>query len=305
MDYGNGPRSTPTLWSGKVYTFGARGHLHCLDSATGKIVWCRDTAKDFKGRIPTWGLSCSPLVWQKNLIVQVGGENACVVSFDLDSGKERWRSLDDPAGYSSPVLIGGRDEVQLVTSLPEHLVGLNPDTGKETWRFKLDQRINYDVAISDPVYHNGVLLAGDYWTGCRAIQPGTSKLPAKGVWKGKQVSLLMSTPLCADGHAYALDRFRGLKCIELKTGEIKWQDEHVTPRGRNPHASMVWLRERALILNEKCELILAKLSPKKYEELSRVQVPTKKGFTWAHPAYADGCVFVRDDEEILCVPIVP
>lgn len=304
MDYGNGPRSTPTLSFGRVYTFGARGHLHCLDMATGKVIWSRDTAKDYKSRIPTWGLSCSPIIWQNNLIVQVGGEgNACLVSFDIHTGKELWRALDDPAGYSSPLLVGGTTLVQLVVSLPEHLVGLNPNSGKENWRYKLDQRINYDVAISDPIYHNGVLLAGDYWTGCRAIGLGTPKSPAKELWKGKQVSLLMSTPLYANGYAYALDRFKGLKCIELKTGEIKWENEHVTPRGRNPHASMVWLKEKALIFNEKCELILARLSPMKYEEISKVQVPMKKGFTWAHPGYGDGCLFVRDDEEILCVSL--
>jgi outer membrane protein assembly factor BamB len=302
MDYGNGPRSTPTVHEGRVYTFGARGHLCCLDVRTGKEVWRRDTVKDFKGRIPTWGHACSPLVDGKRLIVQVGGVEAGIVAFDLDTGKELWRSLADRPGYASPILIAGKGWRQLVCFQPEHVVGLEPETGKELWRIR-HEPIDYDVAISDAVWHEGILLTGDYWTGCRAIALDEKGQNPKVIWKGKQVSLLMSTPLWRDGHAYALDRHRGLKCIELKSGKINWQDEHVTPRGRNPQASLVWAGERALIFNEKCELILARLTPEKYEELSRAAIPLKKKSTWAHPGYADGCIFARDDEEIVCVPL--
>src|SRR5262249_49193249 len=122
-------------------------------------------------------------------------------------------------------------------------------------------------------------------------------------WQGKQLYLLMSTPLVRDGHAYALDKKEGLKCVELKTGTVKWDSQHITPRSRNPQAVLVWVGERALIFNEKCELIWAKLTPEKFEEISRAQVPLKNGFTWANPAFADKCVYVRNDEEILCVPL--
>jgi hypothetical protein len=111
----------------------------------------------------------------------------------------------------------------------------------------------------------------------------------------------MSTPLCRGGHLYALDRKDGLVCIELQTGKVKWRGEHVTPRGHNPQASLVWAGERALIFNERGELILARLTPRTYEEVSRTRVLDKD--TWAHPAYADGYIFVRDDEEIVCVPL--
>src|SRR5262249_24575046 len=104
--YGNGPRSTPTVHAGRAYAMGAVGHLHCLDAKTGKVVWARDTVKDFKGRVPTWGHACSPLVEGDRLVVQVGGQpGACLVALDLDTGKEAWRSLDDRPGYSSPVIV--------------------------------------------------------------------------------------------------------------------------------------------------------------------------------------------------------
>jgi outer membrane protein assembly factor BamB len=303
MDYPNGPRTTPAVREGRVFTYGARGHLHCLDAKTGKVIWSRDCVKDFNGRVPMWGHSCSPFLDGKRVLVQVGGQpGACLVALDAATGKEAWRALNDRPGYSTPIVISGKGWRQLAYFLPDHMVGLDPETGKEQWRIK-HAAIEYDVSISDAVWHDGVLLTGDYWTGCRAIALDENGRNPKLIWKGKQVSLLMSTPLWRDGHVYALDRFRGLKCIELKTGEIKWQDEHVTPRGVNPHASLVWAGERALIFNEKCELILAKLTPKKYEEISKVAVPMKKGFTWSPPAYTDGCIFARDDEEVLCVPL--
>lgn len=304
LDYGTGPRATPTVHNGRVCTFGSRGHLHCLDAKSGKVIWDRDTVKEFKGRVPTWGLSSSPLVDGKRLLVQVGGVDANLVAFDLDTGKEVWRALADRPGYASPTIISGKGWRQLACFQPEHVIGLAPETGKELWRIK-HEAIEYDVAISDAVWHDGILLTGDYWTGSRALALDPAGRNPKVLWKGRKLSLLMSTPLCRDGHAYALDRHRGLKCVELKSGAIKWEDGPVAPRGRNPQASLVWAGERALIFNEKCELILAKLTPEKYDEISRVKVPLKTGASWAHPAYADGCLFARDDEEIVCVPLIP
>ena len=111
-----------------------------------------------------------------------------------------------------------------------------------------------------------------------------------------------STPLVRGGHLYGIDRFKGLKCIEMKTGKVKWEGEHVTPRGRNPQASLVWAGDKALILNEKGELLVAALNAEGCKVLGKTSII---GPTWAHPAYADGCVFARNDEEVVCVPLVP
>ncbi len=299
MEYGNGPRSTPTVHKGRVYTFGAVGHLHCLDAESGKVVWSRVTVKDFKGRVPTWGHACSPLIDGDRVVVQAGGENACVLALECATGNEVWRALPDRPGYSSPVLIDTKGGKQLVAWTAEHLAGLDPATGKVLW--KVPHTTNYDVTISDPVYHDGVLLASDYWTGSLAVRLGERGDNPERVWDGKRLSLLMSTPLVRDGHAYALDRHNGLKCIELRTGKVKWEGEHVTPRGRNPQASLAWVGQRALVLNASGELILAALSPDGYREHGRASVLADG--TWANPAFADGCVFARNDKEIVCVPL--
>jgi outer membrane protein assembly factor BamB len=299
MEYGNGPRSTPTVHNGRVYTFGAVGHLHSLDAETGEVVWSHDTVREFKGRVPMWGHACSPLVDGDRLLVQVGGKNACLVAFDRTTGNAIWRALPDRPGYSSPVIIDGKFGRLLVYWTAEHLNCLDPATGKV--RVQVPHTTEYDVAISDPVWHEGVLLVSDYWTGSLAYQLNERGDHLKLLWQGKRLSLLMSTPLTRDGHVYALDKDKGLKCIELKTGKVKWDGEFVTPRGRNPQASLVWAGDHALIFNELGELILAHLTPEKYREISKTMI--LKDGTWANPAYAHGCIFARNDKEIVCVPL--
>jgi outer membrane protein assembly factor BamB len=300
MDYGNGPRATPTVHAGHVYTFGAVGHLYCLDAASGEVVWSRDAVREFKSRIPTWGHACSPLVDGDRLVVQVGGENACLIAFDRRTGKPVWRALADRPGYSSPVLIEGPLGRLLIYWTAEHLNGLDPATGKVRWQ--VPHTTEYDVAISDPVWHEGVLFISDYWTGCRAYQLDEKGDKPKRLWQGKQASLLMSTPLVRSGYVYALDKDKGLKCIELKTGQVKWDGEFVTPRGRSPQASLVWAGDDALILNELGELTHARLTPTGFRELAKAAVLSDG--TWAHPAYAEGCLFARNDKEIVCVPLL-
>jgi outer membrane protein assembly factor BamB len=301
LEYGNGPRATPTVHAGRVYALGALGYLVCLDASSGKVIWARDTVKEFKGRVPTWGHSCSPLVDADRLVVQVGGEpDACLVALDLDTGKEIWRSLSDPPGYSSPVLIDTAGGRQLAYFTPRHIAGLNPETGKVLWHVPFDG-ITYDVSISDVVMADGVILASNYWSGSKAIRLDDKGLNPKVVWEGKELSLLMSTPLVKGGYVYALDRFRGVKCLEAKTGKVLWENWHVTPRGSNPHASLVWIADdRALILTTPGELVLAELKPAGYRQMGKIAVVGK---TWAHPAFAQKCVFARTDEEIVCVPL--
>src|SRR5262249_5290294 len=161
--------------------------------------------------------------------------------------------------YSSPVLVDGKAGRLLVYWTAEHHNGLDPATGKVRWQ--TPHTTEYDVTIVDPVWHDGVLLVGDYWTGSFAVQIDERGENPKKLWQGKQTSLLMSTPLVRAGHVYALDKDKGLTCIEIVTGKVKWDGEFVSPRGRNPQASLAWAGERALIFNELGELILARLSP--------------------------------------------
>jgi outer membrane protein assembly factor BamB len=300
MQYGNGPRSTPTVDASRVFTFGAVGHLSCFDAQSGKIIWRKDTVKECKGQVPMWGHACSPLVDGERLIVQLGAEDGCVMAFNKANGKEIWRTLSDRPGYSSPIMITVGQRRVLVYWTPEHVAGLDPVSGKVLWQIPFNS--TYDVSISDPVWHGGVLLVSGYWEGSKAIRLNERGEQPEVLWEGKKLSLLMSTPLYRDGYVYGLDNKNGLKCVELQTGAVKWDGQHVTPKSRNPQASLVWAGDRALIFNELGQLLMAQLSPDGYREVSKTGI--LPGGTWANPAFADGCIFARDDVKIVCVPLV-
>jgi outer membrane protein assembly factor BamB len=303
LDHGNGPRAAPTIHGDRVYTLGATGHFCCLDAATGKVFWDKDLAAEEKANMPTWGFSASPLLWNDLVIVHVGARpNGCLLAYDRQNGKLVWRGGDDPAGYATPVVIDAPSGPQLVCWTPQHVVGFEPRTGKVHW--KVPYKVTYDVSIATPIYQEGLVFVAGYWEGSKAIRLGRSPAEAELAWEdARELRGLMSAPLYKDGYVYLLDKGNGLTCFELKTGKKSWDDAHkLTPHGRNPQASLVWLgdRDRAIALNSEGELILCRLSPKGYQEDSRAKII---GTTWAHPAYAGRHCYARSDSEIVCVEL--
>ena len=165
--------------------------------------------------------------------------------------------------------------------------------------------MTYGTAIATPIFRENIVFVSGYWEGAQAIRLGTKPGDAKLLWKDRRnLRGLMSQPLYRNGYAYLLDKRHGLTCFELKTGKKLWDDDNrMTPKGRNPQATMVWLgrTDRAIILNSDGELILARLTPKGYTEQSRAKII---GNTWAHPAYAWGRVFARSNSELVCVSLL-
>ena len=337
LDYGNGPRAAPTIHGGHVHTVGALGDLRCLDAKTGDVVWKKNYLDDFAGRLPTWGFAGSPVVYRPAetrrmdapsvrenaprdgrgvhptdhstprdidwLILQPGGEkDSGVVAVERLTGKEVWRNLPDEAGYSTPIFVRAHGQDELVCWTPSHIRGLEARTGKLLWSFPYE--ITYGVSIAKPIAHDGMIFVAGYWHGSKAIRLGDTPKNAKLAWEeNKFLRGLMSQPLYRDGHVYLLDKQYGLTCFELQTGQKLWDDANqTTPRGRNPQATFVWLgdTDRAIILNEEGELILARLNPEGYSEQSRTKII---GTTWAHPAFAGNRVFARSDSELVCVSL--
>lgn len=314
--YANGPRTSPTVHDGKVYALGAVGHLFCFDAATGKIVWQHDTVAAFKARVPEWGFAGSPVVDGDLLITHLGAENGgCVIAFDRHTGKEKWRALDDPAGYCTPAVFETPAGRVLVLWTPRNVHALDPATGKPLW--SVPYKVTYGVSIASPIYRDGIVFVTGYWEGSKAIRLGAKPTDHELVWTDeKNLRGLMAQPLYRDGHVYTIDKDFGLTCFELKTGKKVWDDENtLTPKARNPHASVVWLNDgdRALALNATGELVLLRLTPKGYDERSRTKV--LDGRVWGHPAFAGRFVFAKADGaeawrkagacELVCVELVP
>lgn len=279
--------------------------VRCLDARDGRLVWSRQFVDEFAAELPDWGLAASPLVSGDVVIYHAGATpGGCVVALDRRTGEERWRGGDDPAGYATPIVVEHEGQRQLVCWSPMNVLGLSSDDGTVLWRVPYE--VTYGVSIATPVFHRGVLFVTGYWEGSKAIHPAwTDGGEVKLVWEDdRNLRGLMSQPLCHDGHVYSLGKQHGLTCFEIATGKTLWTDDNrMTPRGRNPQATLVWLGDgdRAIILNAEGELILARLTPDGYDEQSRTKLI---GPTWPHPAYAGRFVYARDDNEIKCAALV-
>ncbi len=303
LDHGTGPRAAVTFAEDRLYCLGSLGHLHCLDVRTGEVLWKKRLVDDLGGRLPQWGFSASPVLFENRLYVQPGGANgAAAMALDPRTGAEVWRSLSDKAGYGTPIVIAHRKRHQLVWWTPSHIRGLDPADGKPLWNIPYE--VTYGVSIATPIFQDGIVFVAGYWHGSRAIRLGERRTDAELAWKDtKLLRGLMSQPLYRDGYVYLLDKGRGLTCFELSTGKKLWDDgNRMTPRGRNPQASLVWTghEDRALVLNSEGELILARLNPQGYDERARTKIIES---TWAHPAYAGRYVFARSDTELVCVEL--
>lgn len=303
LDYGNGPRSTPTVTGGRVYTLGSIGHVFCLDASTGSVLWQREYPLDTSKKLPMWGLAASPVIDGDNVIIHPGAEpDGCLIALNRKTGSEVWRNLSDPSGYATPILIERAGRREIVCWTPKHVHGLLAGTGERQWSIPYD--VTYGVSICTPIYSNGIVFVSGYWEGAKAIRLGAEPHAAELIWDDNtNLRGVMSQPFSRGEHAWMIDKSRGLTCFDLATGKKLWDAGHqMTPRGRNPQANLVWLNDsdRAIVLNSDGELILARISASGYEEQSRCSII---GHTWAHPAFAWGHVFARSDEELICVPI--
>lgn len=308
MDYGTGPRASVVVEAidGKpvAYALGATGMASCLDAVTGKVIWQVDTQKTCGAKVPTWGFSASPFIRKETVILHVGASpGGALLALDRRTGAEVWRAGGDPAGYCTPELIEHEGHSQLIAWGPENIQSFDPDTGKAFWTYPY--KITYGVSIAQPHYSNGVLLVSGYWHGTKAFRLGKSPSEVSLLWEQeKEICGLMSAGLSKNGRVYLRDKNKGLVCFDIETGNIRWSDENkLSPGGRNPQFSMVWLdesRDLVALLNSDGELVYARLGEKGAEEVARHQVIGK---TWAHPAFVGNRVIARSDTDLAAVDL--
>jgi outer membrane protein assembly factor BamB len=324
IQYPCGPRATPVVHGGKVYAVGAMGNLHCLDAKTGEVVWSKDFVRDYKAPVPTWGFASNPLIDGDKLICLVGGEGSVVVAFDKDDGKEKWRQLtmeSEQIGYAPPMIYAADGIRQLVIWTPEAVNGLDPDSGKVYWSQPFKLKAN--LSIATPRLDGDRLLVSSFYNGSMLLRltANDGKPAASVVWKGKGrgeypkdtdgLHSIISTPYVHDGHIYGVCSYGELRCLKEEDGSRVWFDLKATgdakePKERWANAFLTPQGDRWFLFNEKGDLIIAKLSPKGYEEIDRAHLLEPTGtamgrpVVWSHPAYANKSIYVRNDKEIVC-----
>ena len=315
VGYEAGPRASVGCDEGFAYALGTMGHLHCFEAATGKIVWQHDLDKEYKIQMPIWGISASPLVEGDLLIVQVGGENACLAAFDKRTGAKRWKALDDRASYAAPIIVEQAGKRVLVCMTGDNVVGLNPQTGAVYWTQPFPPQ-NMPIGISTPVVSGNRVFVTSFYDGSLMIGLDGAKTEATTLWRRKGFSekktdalhSIIATPLFLGDYVYGVDSYGELRCLDAKDGERLWENTTAVPTARWSNIHMTVNGDRVWMFNERGDLIIAKLSPKGYEEISRAKLlePTmdqlrqRGGVCWSHPAYAGRHVFARNDKELVC-----
>ena len=329
ISYPAGPRTTPVIHEGKVYTLGAMGDLFCLDAGTGKVIWSKNFPKDYQANVPMWGFSASPLLDGDKLVCLVGGSGSVAVAFHKDTGKELWRALSaKEPGYCPPVIIEAGGRRQLIIWHPEAVNSLDPETGNLYWSQPFE--VGAGMTIPTPRQADDRLFLTCFYNGSMMLKLDADKPGATLMWKGKSKSpeprltdglhSVMCTPYLKEGYIYGVCSYGELRCLKADTGERIWKTFQATTGSdeeqRWANAFIVARDDRFFLLNERGDLIIAQMTPKGYEELSRAHLldPTNMmvqgqrpkdhpAVLWSHPAFAHRSIYARNDKEIICVSL--
>lgn len=314
ISYPAGPRCTPCVHEGKVYTLGAEGDLFCLDAKTGDVLWSKNFSKDYEAKTPLWGYAAHPLIDGQKLICIVGGASCHAVAFDKDTGKEIWRALKTKEpGYVPPRIIEAGGTRQLILLHPEGVGSLDPETGTTYWTQPYEA--DNGAAIMTPVSEGNLLYAGSFSNKNILIELDQTKPAAKTLWRDKPkaaISPVNVQPFLDNGTLYGFDQNGLLYGAELVTGKRLWQTGEPINSERRTDSGTAFLvknADRFWMFNEQGELLITKLSPKGYEEIDRVKViePTNVAFgrevVWCPPAWANRRAYLRNDRECVCIDL--
>jgi len=310
-----GPRCTPTVDGDRVYTLGAEGDLRCLKTDDGSLVWSHNFPRDYQAATPMWGHCGHPLVDGERLFCVVGGEGRIAMAFDKRTGKELWRALSaKEQAYCPPTMIDAGGQRQLVIWHAEAINGLEPETGRVAWSVPLDA--NYAMGIATPRQLGQYLFAGGIVNKSVLLRLDSDQAAPQVLWRGargKGIGPVMVTPFLEGDYLYGVDGKGELRCVRLATGEQLWTTYAATaPANRPKHSACAFLvkhGDRFFLPSETGELIIARLTPEKYDEICRAKIiePTGVAFGrsvwWSHPAFAQQCLFARNDKELVCVSL--
>jgi outer membrane protein assembly factor BamB len=290
---GDGPRATPTISRGRVFTLGSTGLLNCLDLETGKRIWRRDIGTDNDARQPEWGRSSSPLAVDDLVIVSAGGSNGrSLVAYHRESGEPVWRAGDDLPSYSSPVVATLAGLRQIVVLNQSVAAGHDLTTGRILWEHSWPR---HQPSVAAPLIlpGNRVLLSSGYGYGSRllGISAGEAGLRESLLWGTPRLKAKFTNLVAHEGFVYGLDD-GVLVCLDPADGERRWKS------GRYGHGQAILAGKLLLVQTEDGDIVLVEPRPDEHRELTRFTAFSQK--TWNPPALAGRLLLVRNDVEAAC-----
>lgn len=333
--YNNGPRCTPLLTAEHCYTFGAEGKLTCVELATGKLVWQRDTEKDWDIPPAFFGVGSTPILEGNLLLVMIGGQpNAGMVAFDAATGATVWESVGEKnwqgqpkrgwpgeppfvwqrhekqASYASPVVATVHGKRRVFALMRQGLVMLDPQTGVVDDSYWFRARVEESVNAATPVVAGDrVFLSSSYYRLGSALLRVRSDFTFEEVWRGTVLEIHFTTPILKDGFLYAFsgrdEPDASFRCVEFETGKLRWErDESWQRTTRQPdkygRGSAIFADGKLIVLGEGGLLGLFQCDPNRPVELARWQVPQLQYPTWTAPVMANCRLYLRSEERLLC-----
>jgi outer membrane protein assembly factor BamB len=314
ISYPAGPRTTPTVHEGKVYTLGAEGDLYCFDAKTGSAVWSKNLPKEYGAKTPLWGYAAHPLIDGEKLITLAGGDGSHVVALDKNTGKELWRALSAPEqGYSPPLLIQAGGARQLILLRPGAISSVDPETGKEYW--SVPYEATNGAVIMTPAHVGDFLYAGGFSNKNLLLRLASNRPAVEEVYRDEPksgVAPINVQPFAEGNVLYGFDQSGWMYAVELESGKRLWQSTAPIGSGRPANSGTAFIvrqGDRYWMFNELGELLIARLTPEGFEELDRAKViePSNTAFgrevVWSAPAFANRRAYLRNGQECICVDL--
>lgn len=285
--HGKGPKATPTVVDGRVFTLGINGHVSAFDAKTGTVLWRKDFAGEYPATAPAFGAAASPLVHGKRVIVPIGGRNrGALAAFDVATGAVAWTWADDGPAYSSPVLATLGGVPQVITQSQKHCIAVSPTDGRELWR--LPFMTSHEQNSVTPVVAGDLVIFGGIQKPTFAVKVSGDK--AETAWENIAMTMYMSTPVLSGTTLYGMsNKQRGsLFALDVKSGELLWQSE-----GRlGDNASLTDIGPALLVLTDKGELTVQEKTATGLTERMKFKVADSP--VWAALAVAGDRLLVKD-----------
>jgi len=289
--HGKGPKSTPVLSGGKLFTFGINGVLSCFDTKTGKVKWRREFSKEFPSTSPLYGTAMSPIIVNDACIAHVGGHNkGGLAAFDVETGSTKWIYQGDGPAYSSPVVATLAGVPQLVTYTQNDVIGVSPATGKLLW--KVAAKRSYDTNSVTPLVYKDLVIFSLDQKGIgafRLAKQGENLVPQE-VWRNPAVESDMNTPVLQGNRLIGFSyRNKGqFFCLDADFGKTVWEG----PGRSGENAAILNAGGFFFLLTDEAKLIVLKADARSYAPLKEYQVASSP--TWAHPLLLGNRILVKD-----------
>jgi len=304
-DWGNGPRSTPTVDGGNVFALGAQGNLICVAASSGELHWTTSFTEDLGGKVPSWGFAESPLVMEDRVLCSPGSEKGGVIAaLDRETGEKIWLSSPQvgDAHYSSIMLTEQDGQTIGVQLLEKSLIGFSPLDGAVHWSIPWPGRIA--VVPTPIILGNRVYVTSGYGAGCSLIRLGTDR-QAEPLFENKNMVNQHGGVILLGDHVYGYSEGKGWVCQEFSTLETTWREKGELGKGAIAYANNRFY----CLAEESGEVALISTSTAGWEEHGRFtldpQTSLRKpsGKIWVHPVISGGRLFLRDQEYVYCYDV--